>query len=84
MLVAGNGWLYSRAQPDEIGTVPVFMYFWFDNFGYVIRARNYETMGRFLMLWPDIPPFGRITSDVVTGMSVTQSVRGWAHSYVCG
>ena len=74
MLVAGNGWLYSRAQPDEIGTVPVFMYFWFDNFGYVIRARNYETMGRFLMLWPDI---SRITLDVVWSMSVTQSVRSW-------
>ena len=24
---------------------------------------------------------GRVTSDVVRGMSVTQSVRGWAHSY---
>ena len=26
------------------------------------------------MLWPDITQFGRITSDVVRGMSVTQSV----------
>ena len=29
----------------------------------------------FLMFWPDIIQFGRITSDVVMGMSVTQSVR---------
>ena len=32
---------------------------------------NCETMGRFLMLWPDITRFGRITSDVITVMSVT-------------
>ena len=24
-----------------------------------------------LVLWPDIPPFGRITSDVIIGLSVT-------------
>ena len=24
------------------------------------------------MLWPDIPPLGRIISNVITGMSVTQ------------
>ena len=31
-------------------------------------------LGRFfLMLWPDIIQFGRITSDVVRGMSVTDS-----------
>ena len=31
-----------------------------------------RTMGRFfLMLWPDIIQFGRITSDATTGMSVT-------------
>ena len=34
----------------------------------------------FLMLWPDISRMGRVTSDVVRGMSVTQSVRGWAHN----
>ena len=34
----------------------------------------------FLMLWSDIIQFGRITSDIIMGMSVTQSVRGWAHS----
>ena len=28
----------------------------------------------FLMLWPDIIQLGRVTSDVVRGMSVTQSV----------
>ena len=38
-------------------------------------------MGRFLMLWPDITWVGRVTLDVITGMIVTQSVRGWAHSY---
>ena len=27
------------------------------------------------MLSPDIPPFGRITSDVVTGMSITDFTR---------
>ena len=32
----------------------------------------------FSMLWPDIIQLGRVTSDVITGMSVTQSVRGWA------
>ena len=25
----------------------------------------------FFMLWPDIIQFGRVTSDVITGMSVT-------------
>ena len=35
----------------------------------------------FLMLWPDIRRVGRITSDVITGMCVTQGVRGWPHSY---
>ena len=30
-----------------------------------------RTMGRFLMLWPDISRMGRVTSDVVRGMSVT-------------
>ena len=40
-------------------------------------------MGRlFLMLWPDIIEFGRIKLDIVTGMSVTHSVRGLAHSYI--
>ena len=34
-----------------------------------------------LMLWPDI---SRVTSDVINGMSVTQSGRGWAHSYHWG
>ena len=29
---------------------------------------------------PNIIQFGRVTSDVVWGTSVTQSVRGWAHS----
>ena len=38
---------------------------------YVPRARNCGTMGRFLMLWPDLPRVGRITSDLVTGTSVT-------------
>ena len=34
---------------------------------------NCETMGRFfLILWSDIPPFSLLTSDVITGMSVTQ------------
>ena len=33
------------------------------------------------MLWPDIIQFGRVTSGLVRGMGVTQSVRGWAHSY---
>ena len=28
-----------------------------------------------LMLWPDILPFGRVTSDVVICMRLTQSVR---------
>ena len=28
----------------------------------------------------DIIQLGSVTSDVVTGMSVTQSVSGWAHS----
>ena len=28
-------------------------------------------MGRFLMLLPDIIPFGRVTSDVVSGMVAT-------------
>ena len=28
-------------------------------------------MGRFFDVWPDIIQFGRITSDVITGMSVT-------------
>ena len=32
---------------------------------YVPMARYCGTMG-FLNLWPDIPPFGRITSDVIT------------------
>ena len=37
-----------------------------------------------LMLWPDIIQRG-ITSDVIIiGRSVTQSVRGWAHSYTGG
>ena len=32
-------------------------------------------MGRFfLMLWPDISRMGRITSDVIRGMSVTQFI----------
>ena len=35
---------------------------------------NCETMGRFLMLWPDISPVARVTSDVVSGMSVTQFI----------
>ena len=49
----------------------------FDNYcSYVPRARNCETMGRFLMLWPDIIRFGRITLDVIIVMSVTQSVIG--------
>ena len=49
------------------------------NASYVPRTLGIalRTMGRFLMLWPDIQ-FGRITSDVVRGMSVTQ----WAHSYL--
>ena len=49
---------------------------------YVPRARYCETMGPFLMLWRDISRMGHITYDVITGMSVTQSVRGWAHSYL--
>ena len=36
----------------------------------VPRTRYCGTMG-FFMLWPDIIQFGRITSDVVRGMSVT-------------
>ena len=34
-----------------------------------------KTMGRFFfMLWPDIIRVGRITSDVIRGMSVTQFI----------
>ena len=48
---------------------------------YVPRTRYCETMGRFfLMLWPDIIQFGRITSDVITGMSVRGLNWGWARS----
>ena len=34
----------------------------------------------FLMLWPDIIQFGRITSDVAMGMSVTQFLDRYPHS----
>ena len=30
------------------------------------------------MLWPDIPPFGRGPSDVITASYVTQSITGGA------
>ena len=30
---------------------------------------------RFFLLWPDIIQFGRATSDVVRGMSVTQFIK---------
>ena len=49
-------------------------------FSYVPRNRNCE-FGSFLMLWPDISPFGRITSDFVTGRSVAQFV---AHYHTGG
>ena len=44
-------------------------------------GRNCE-LGSFLMLWPDIIHFGRITSDVITGMSVTQSNRNVLRRWV--
>ena len=41
------------------------------------HTRYCKTMGRFfLMLWLDIIQFSRITSDVITGMSVTFKVLG--------
>ena len=33
-----------------------------------------RTMGRFLTIWPDISRMGRITSDVVRGVGVTQFI----------
>ena len=33
----------------------------------------------FLMLWPDIIQFGRVTLDVVIRMSVRQSILGVGH-----
>ena len=36
---------------------------------------NCEAIGRFLALWPEISRMGRVASDLVRGMSVTQSVR---------
>ena len=39
---------------------------------YVPRTRYCVTLWVvFLMLWPDIIQFGRVTSDVIIGMSVT-------------
>ena len=44
----------------------------------IVSSRlKYVTHDVFLMFSPDIPPFTRITSDVITGMSVTQSVSRW-------
>ena len=40
-------------------------------------------LGRFFFdVIRTIHRMGQVTSDVVSGMSVTQSVWGWAHSYV--
>ena len=41
----------------------------------------FRTKGRFFTIWPDILTFGRITSNVVTCMSVAHSVSGCARSY---
>ena len=38
-------------------------------------------MGRFLMLWPDIIQFGRITSDVITASQRNGFHYGWAYTH---
>ena len=39
------------------------------------RTRYCETMGHFLMLWPALPQFGRITSDVLTATTLAHFMK---------
>ena len=47
----------------------------------ICQAQCIEVGSFFLMLWPDSPPLGRIISDV-NGMSVTQFLARYPHSYL--